>query len=71
MERSGSIENFGDQALKLNLIDLVGQATMSPSQMITSKIDFSGINYSLLATSIMGGEEVEYIIVTFIPDEGD
>ena len=69
-ERNGSIENFGDQALKLNLLDLVEQSIASPSQMVNSQLAFSGINHTILASAIMGSEEPDYIIVTLIPDEG-
>ncbi len=63
------IDSIGDQALRLNLKDLIDQCTINPSGLINNQLEIAGAQYDLMAQSVYGTNDIEYFIVSFIPQE--
>lgn len=65
-----SLDNIMDQALKLNLLDIVERAKASPSQTASNEIDVDGLNFQVTGQAIFGSKDVSYILIAFIPKGG-
>lgn len=63
------VDSLGDQALRLNLKDLIDQCTINPSMLINNQLDIAGSAYDLMGQSVYGTNEIEYFIISFIPQE--
>lgn len=59
-----------DQALKLNLTDIVDRASLETNHPATNDIDIDGQNYEVTGQSVFGSKQVNYILIAFIPKVG-
>ena len=59
------LNDLNDQALKLNLQDLVANSKSQASQLASNVLEFNGIEYTLLAQAVFGSQDIAYYIITF------
>jgi hypothetical protein len=64
------LDDVLDQALKLNLRDLVERASGEPNQTAVSEIDVDGVNYDIRGQAVYGSKDVNYVLIVFIPKDG-
>ena len=64
-----TVFNITDQSLKLSLRDLIDQIKLTPDQIVSNQLEFSGDNYELAMQAIHGSQDISYYIVSFIPEE--
>lgn len=67
--QGSTVFNITDQSLKLCLQDLLERIKISPDQITTNDLEFSGDPYELAMQSIYGSNEIAYYLVSFIPME--
>lgn len=60
-----NLGDLNDQALKLNLQDLIEKSKGQPSQLAHNVLEFNGTDYTLMAQAVFGRQEVAYYIITF------
>ena len=65
------IENVGDMSLKLQLQTLSDQITQDPSQIYTDQLEFNNTAFQVTAQGVFGHQDVAYILVAFIPADGE
>ena len=61
-----NIQDIDDQALKLNLSNLMERIQKHPYEIASDSLEFSGVEFQLSAKGIYGKEGVAYILVSFI-----
>ena len=61
-----NIQDIDDQALKLNLSNLMEKIQKHPYEIASDSLEFSGVEFQLSAKGIYGKEGVAYILVSFI-----
>lgn len=66
----GDLESITDNALKLSLRHLIGQAASNPSQTISDRLPISGIDYDITCQAVYGQQAVAYYLV-YIMDIND
>ena len=59
-----------DQALKLNIQNLIDKVISDPNQVITDQLEISNNNYDINAQGVHGTKGLAYIVVVFIPKVG-
>jgi pSer/pThr/pTyr-binding forkhead associated (FHA) protein len=59
-----NLEALQDQALKLNLEDLIQRAMQQPGSIVTSQLDISGLNHEIDIQASREGENIGYYIGT-------
>lgn len=64
-----SVFNITDQSLKLSLRDLIDQIKVTPDQIVSNQLEFSGDTFELAMQAIHGSQEISYYIISFIPVE--
>lgn len=57
-----------DQALKLNIKDLIDRISNDPTQLQQNELEIGGSPYQVTGQAIYGTSEVSYYIITLIPD---
>lgn len=62
-----NIQEIDDQALKLNLINLLDRVQQHPHEIASDSLEFSGVEFQLSAKGIYGKEELAYTLISFIP----
>ena len=62
-----TIEDLDDQALKLNLSNLLERVKQHPNEMANDSLEFSGVEFQLSAKGIYGKEGLAYTLISFIP----
>jgi hypothetical protein len=65
-----SLNSVTDQALRLNLLDVVDQAKTNPNQTIQSSIDIDSVDYVVQGQAVYGSKEVGYVLISFSPKAG-
>jgi hypothetical protein len=65
-----SFTEVGDEALKLNLLEIYNSCVSTPSQIATANIEFVGSPYAISGQSVWEKSELKYIVVTFTSKEG-
>ncbi len=61
-----NIQDIDDQALKLNLSNLMERIQQHPYEIASDSLEFSGVEFQLSAKGIYGKEGIAYILVSFI-----
>ncbi len=64
------VDKITDQALKLNIINLLDRIANDPNQLVTDQLEISNQSYDISAQGIMGSKAVVYVILVFIPRGG-
>ncbi len=62
-------DKINDQALKLNIEDLLNQAQFSQGQLISNHLEINSEQHELLIQTVMSQNEVSYYIIALIPQE--
>ena len=62
-----SVNELSDQALKLSIKDLIERVDQNPDDMATNELEFSGLNYNVVAQAIFGTNKVSYYLVVLLP----
>ncbi len=62
-----NIQEIDDQALKLNLSNLIDRVQQYPHEIASDSLEFSGVEFQLSAKGIHGKEELAYTLISFIP----
>ena len=60
-----------DQALQLNLQDLFQRALSQQGQLVENELEFSGVNYTIEAMTILSGSTSKFVVVTFSNQEAE
>ena len=63
-----SVEDIDDQALKLNIIGLLEKVQQHPAEMASDSLEFSGVEFQLIAKGIYGKDGVSYTLICFTQD---
>ncbi len=63
------VDAITDQALQLNLQDLIQQCLVNPAQLINNQLEISGTQFDLMGQAVYGSDEIEYFIISFIQHE--
>ncbi len=67
-----SIEALPDQALQLNLKDLLERSEEQPSLIVTNNLNISGEEYQIHCQSICGtGQNIDYYLMSLVPIYND
>ena len=62
-----NVQDIDDQALKLNISNLLDRVQQHPHEIASDSLEFSGIEFQLSAKGIYGKEELAYTLISFIP----
>lgn len=65
-----SINELGDQALKLSVKDLIERLDANPDDLATNDLEFSGSNFQVVAQAIFGSSKIAYYLIVLLPAEG-
>ena len=65
---SSSVEEIKDQAFQSNLLGLLEKVKMNPHQSAVDEIEFSGVNYEVVAQPLLVGVKgIAYVLVVLLP----
>lgn len=63
-----TIGDITDQALKLNIKDLIERSQeQQPNDMTTNELDLSGVNYEIVVQPIYGRDAISYYLIVILP----
>lgn len=62
-----SLNEVLDQALKLNLKDIVDRTFSNPNHIASNEIDIDGFPFEVSGQAVYGSKEVNYIVISFVP----
>ena len=62
-----NVQDIDDQALKLNLSNLLERVQQHPQEIASDSLEFSGVEFQLSAKGIYGKEGLAYTLISFIP----
>ena len=65
-----NVNELNDQALKLSLKDLIERVDQNPDELASNELEFSGINYRVVAQAVYGSTKISYYLVVLLPMEG-
>ncbi|MDE0118467.1 MAG: FHA domain-containing protein [Bdellovibrionales bacterium] len=60
------VQDIDDQALKLNLSNLLERVQQHPHEMASDSLEFSGVEFQLSAKGVYGKEGLAYTLISFI-----
>ncbi|MYE07164.1 MAG: FHA domain-containing protein [Oligoflexia bacterium] len=60
------VQDIDDQALKLNLSNLLERVQQYPHEMASDSLEFSGVEFQLSAKGVYGKEGLAYTLISFI-----
>lgn len=64
------VNELADQALKLSIKDLLERVDQNPDDMASNELEFSGLEYQIVAQAVFGTSKVAYYLVVLLPREG-
>ena len=64
---SMAVNDLGDQALKLSIKDLIERVDQNPDEVASNELEFSGVNYQIVATAVFGTSKIAYYLITLLP----
>lgn len=64
---STTVNDLGDQALKLSIKDLIERLDQSPDDVASNELEFSGVNYQIVATAVFGTSKIAYYLIILLP----
>ena len=62
-----NVQDIDDQALKLNLNNLIEKVQQYPQEIASDSLEFSGVEFQLSAKGIYGKDNLAYVLISFIP----
>lgn len=66
-----NIDDIDDQALKLNIINLLEKVQQHPSEIASDSLEFSGVEFHLIAKGIYGKDGVSYTLICFTQESAE
>ncbi len=66
-----NINEISDQALKLSVKDLVERLDSNPDNLASNELEFSGLNFQIVAQAIYGSSKIAYYLIVLLPKEGE
>jgi hypothetical protein len=67
-----SVNELNDQALKLSIKDLIERVDKNPDDIATNDLEFSGLNFQVVAQGVFGTSKVSYYLIVLLPvSEGE
>ena len=66
-----NLDQITDTALQLNLKNAVENVTQNPSQMFVDRLELNSNPFQVTAQGVHGADQLEYILVAFIPEEAE
>ena len=68
---NSNIDDIDDQALKLNIIGLLEKVQQHPAEIATDSLEFSGVEFHLIAKGIYGKDGVSYTLICFTQESAE
>jgi len=62
------VDNLEDQALQLNIKNLIEKIQQHPQEIAYDSLEFGGVEFQLSAKGVYGKDQVAYTLITFIPN---
>ena len=62
-----AVQDIDDQALKLNLTNLLDRVRERPDEIAADSLEFSGVEFQLSAKGVYGTDGPAYAVISFIP----
>ncbi len=66
---STTINELSDQALKLSVKDLIERVDKNPDEMASNELEFSGVNFQIVAQGVYGSTALAYYLIVLLPLE--
>ncbi len=67
-----NVNEINDQALKLSIKDLIERVDQAPDDLATNELEFSGLNFQIVAQAVYGTSKIAYYLIVLIPmQEGE
>jgi hypothetical protein len=63
------VNELSDQALKLSIKDLIERVDQNPDEMASNELEFSGLDYQIVAQAVFGSSKIAYYLVVLLPVE--
>lgn len=61
------VNELNDQALKLSIKDLIERVDQNPDEMASNELEFSGLNFQIVAQAVFGTSKVSYYLIILLP----
>jgi len=65
-----TIEKINDQALRLNVADLIQRCSQAPHQIATNNLEIGGEIFEVAAQAVHGSQSIAYFLITLLPGQG-
>jgi hypothetical protein len=65
-----TIDKINDQALRLNVADLLQRCSQAPHQIATNNLEIGGEIYEVAAQAVHGSQSIAYFLITLLPGQG-
>ena len=62
-----NVNELGDQALKLSVKDLIERIDAAPDDVAQNELEFSGVNFQIVATAVFGTAKIAYYLIVLLP----
>jgi hypothetical protein len=67
-----AVNELSDQALKLSIKDLIERVDQNPDQLASNDLEFSGLNFQVVAQAVFGTAKIAYYLIVLLPkSEGE
>ena len=64
-----TVNDLADQALKLSIKDLIERVDAAPDDVVNNELEFSGVNFQIVATAVFGTAKIAYYLIVLLPAE--
>lgn len=62
-----AVNELNDQALKLSIKDLIERIDQNPDEMASNELEFSGLNFQIVAQAVFGSAKIAYYLIVLLP----
>jgi len=62
-----TVNELSDQALKLSIKDLIERVDANPDELASNELEFSGVDYQVVAQAVYGTAKVAYYLIVLLP----
>lgn len=67
-----TLNELNDQSLKLSIKDLIERVDQNPDEMAANELEFSGMNFQVVAQAVYGSTKIAYYLIVLLPkSEGE
>lgn len=63
------LNELNDQALKLSIKDLLERVDQNPDEMVSNDLEFSGLDFQIVAQAVFGTSKIAYYLIVLLPVE--